>query len=139
MRVKCKFCNTRIKNVTFDLGNSAASNSLIFKEFYLESENTFPLVLYTCPKCFLVQIEEQLSGAEIFNKDYVYFSSMSLYWVSHAKKYSDEIINRLKEELPNANNLRKTIIDSSLEKYQTLIGDSELDIEMIRENMTHYK
>jgi hypothetical protein len=50
-----------------------------------------------------------------------------------------EIINRLKEELPNANNLRKTIIDSSLEKYQTLIGDSELDIEMIRENMTHYK
>ena len=96
MRVKCKFCNTRIKNVTFDLGNSAASNSLIFKEFYLESENTFPLVLYTCPKCFLVQIEEQLSGAEIFNKDYVYFSSMSLYWVSHAKKYSDEIINRLK-------------------------------------------
>ncbi len=93
--MKCKFCNTRIKNITFDLGNSAVSNNLISKEFYFASEKTYPLVLYTCPKCFLVQIEGQLSGSEIFNKDYVYFSSMSSYWVSHAKEYSNKIIKRL--------------------------------------------
>jgi len=93
--MKCKFCNTTIKDVTFDLGDSPASNSLISKEFYFAGQKIYPLVLYTCPKCFLVQIEVELTGAEIFNNDYVYFSSMSSYWVSHAKKYSNEIINRL--------------------------------------------
>jgi SAM-dependent methyltransferase len=93
--MNCKFCNTSIMDITFDLGSSPASNSLVSKEFYLEKENTYPLVLYTCPKCFLVQIDVQLSGAEIFNNNYVYFSSMSSYWVSHAKNYSKEIINKL--------------------------------------------
>ena len=94
--MKCQFCNTTIIDATFDLGKFPASNSLISKEFYLESEKKFPLVLYTCPNCFLVQIDLQLSGAEIFSNDYVYFSSMSSHWVDHAKKYSNEIINRLK-------------------------------------------
>ena len=93
--MKCKFCNTKIADVTFDLGDSPPSNSLISKESYFASQKIYPLVLYTCPKCFLVQIEVELTGDEIFNNDYVYFSSMSSYWVSHAKKYSNEIINRL--------------------------------------------
>ena len=93
--MKCKFCNSSINDSTFDLGISPPSNSLISSDDYFEEESSFPLVLYTCPNCFLVQIDEQLTGPEIFNNNYVYFSSMSNYWVSHAKKYSIDIINRL--------------------------------------------
>lgn len=93
--MNCKFCNSYIGDSTFDLGISPPSNSLVSEEFYFQEESSFPLVLYTCPKCFLVQIDVQLTGPEIFNNNYVYFSSMSSFWVDHAKKYSMEIINRL--------------------------------------------
>jgi ubiquinone/menaquinone biosynthesis C-methylase UbiE len=93
--MKCKFCNTEIENITFDLGNTAPSNSLIFPDNLFSSEVAYPLTLYTCPKCFLVQIEEQVNGEEIFNENYVYFSSASKYWLAHAKKYCKEITNKL--------------------------------------------
>ena len=93
--MRCKFCNTKIENITFDLGNTAPSNSLISSNNLFESEVTYPLTLYTCPNCFLVQIEEQVNGEEIFNEDYVYFSSASKYWLAHAKKYCKNITNKL--------------------------------------------
>lgn len=93
--MRCKFCNTKIENVTFDLGNTAPSNSLIVSEHLFTSEKTYPLVLYTCPSCFLVQIEEQVGGTDIFDEDYVYFSSASKYWLAHAKNYCIDITRRL--------------------------------------------
>lgn len=89
--MKCKFCNTAISNSTFDLGNTAISNALIQQSDLNSSEETFPLILYTCPKCFLVQVEEQLASSIIFNEEYVYFSSLSNYWLKHAKKFCEDI------------------------------------------------
>jgi len=93
--MKCKFCDTGIENITFDLGNTSLSNDLILQKNLYVMERIYPLVLYTCPKCFLVQIEEQVGGVEIFNDEYVYFSSASSYWLSHARKYCNEIIEKL--------------------------------------------
>ena len=93
--MKCKFCNTKIEDITFNLGNTAISNNLILPKDLFIVENTYPLVLYTCPSCFLVQIDEQLDGADIFNENYVYFSSASKYWLDHAKKYCLEITAQL--------------------------------------------
>lgn len=93
--MKCKFCDTEIKDITFDLGNTAVANDLILPENLSASEKIYPLVLYTCPNCFLVQIEEQLNGGEIFSDEYVYFSSTSAYWLDHAKKYCEKITKQL--------------------------------------------
>lgn len=120
--MKCKFCNTKIENITFDLGNTAPSNSLISSKDLFKSENTYPLVLYTCPDCFLVQIEEQVGGSDIFNEDYVYFSSASSYWLAHAEKYCIEITRRLNlnkdsfvvEVASNDGYLLKNFIDSDI-------------------------
>ena len=93
--MRCKFCNTEISDATFDLGSTAISNALI-KEANLNSvEETFPLILYTCSKCFLVQIEEQVASNRIFTEEYVYFSSLSKFWLEHAKKFCEDIKNYL--------------------------------------------
>jgi len=94
--MNCQFCNTKINEKVFDLGNTAVSNSLIKKDDFHKKETLYPLILYTCPKCFLVQIEEQARSENIFDDEYVYFSSLSSYWLKHAKDYSEEIISRLK-------------------------------------------
>ena len=39
-------------------------------------------------RCFLVQLEEYVSGEEIFT-DYAYFSSFSDSWLDHARRYVD--------------------------------------------------
>ncbi len=120
--MKCKFCDTEIKDITFDLGNTAPSNELIIKENLYKSEKIYPLVLFTCSNCFLVQIEEQVGGIEIFNEEYVYFSSASAYWLDHAKKYCDKITQRLKlnsdsfvvEVASNDGYLLKNFIDNNI-------------------------
>jgi len=93
--MNCKFCETKIENITFDLGNTAPSNDLILPKSLFVSERIYPLVLYTCPNCFLVQIEEQVGGVEIFNEEYVYFSSASTYWLAHAKAYCKKMTEQL--------------------------------------------
>ena len=93
--MKCKFCNTAISDATFDLGNTAISNALIEEANLNSVEETFPLILYTCPKCFLVQIEEQVANNRIFTEEYVYFSSLSKFWLEHAKKFCENIKNYL--------------------------------------------
>lgn len=93
--MRCKFCNTAISDATFDLGNTAISNALIEEANLNSVEETFPLILYTCSKCFLVQIEEQVPNNRIFTEEYVYFSSLSKFWLEHAKKFCEDIKNYL--------------------------------------------
>src|SRR5690606_2876871 len=44
--------------------------------------------------CFLVQIDEYKKSDNIFNNEYVYFSSYSKSWLKHAKDYTDMAIDR---------------------------------------------
>src|SRR5690606_17537855 len=49
-------------------------------------EAFYPLHVWVCGKCFLVQLQEYVSPAEIFS-DYSYFSSYSDSWLNHARNY----------------------------------------------------
>jgi SAM-dependent methyltransferase len=56
-------------------------------------EPFYPLHVYVCGDCFLVQLQEYVTPAHIFS-DYAYFSSYSDSWLVHAKKYTDQMIQR---------------------------------------------
>lgn len=56
-----------------------------------EPETFYPLKVFTCHKCFLVQIDEYKKSDDIFNSDYVYFSSFSTSWLTHSKRYVDRV------------------------------------------------
>ena len=90
----CRFCKTELEHVFIDLVNAPASNSFLTKAQLNEPENFFPLKVYTCHNCFLVQIDEYKKSDAIFNSEYAYFSSYSSTWLQHAKSYTDMMIDR---------------------------------------------
>lgn len=93
--MNCRFCKTKLSNVFVDLVNSPASNSFLTKEQLNEPEMFYPLKIYVCDKCKLVQIDEYKKSDDIFDKDYAYFSSYSTSWLAHAKNYVKMITEKL--------------------------------------------
>ncbi|NOU10466.1 MAG: class I SAM-dependent methyltransferase [Nitrospira sp.] len=57
-------------------------------------EPFYPLHVYVCEHCWLVQLHEYVSPSDIFT-EYAYFSSYADSWVQHAKRYADMIVQRL--------------------------------------------
>jgi hypothetical protein len=92
--MQCRFCKTDLNNVFIDLVNSPASNSFLTKEQLNEPETFYPLKVYTCHKCFLVQVDEYKKSDAIFDSNYLYFSSYSTSWLQHAKKYTELMTDR---------------------------------------------
>jgi SAM-dependent methyltransferase len=92
--MQCRFCNQPLSNVFIDLINSPASNSFLNKDELDEPEQFFPLKVFTCHNCFLVQVDEYKKSDAIFDSNYVYFSSYSKSWLQHAKNYTDLMIQR---------------------------------------------
>ncbi len=92
--MNCRFCKAPLEHVFIDLNNSPASNSFLTEEQLNEPEVFYPLKVYTCTNCFLVQVDEYKKSDAIFNSDYVYFSSYSTGWLAHSKAYVEKMIER---------------------------------------------
>ena len=92
--MQCRYCNTKLTHQFIDLINSPASNSFLSKEQLNEPETYYPLKVYTCHQCFLVQVDEYKKSAAIFDSNYVYFSSYSTSWLQHAAAYTQMMIKR---------------------------------------------
>ena len=92
--MQCRFCATALSHVFADLGNAPPSNSYLDAAGLQDSEVYYPLKIWTCEKCFLTQIDEFKSHADIFSSDYAYFSSFSSSWLAHAKAYVEKMATR---------------------------------------------
>jgi len=91
----CRFCGTALRHTFVDLGMSPLCESYVAPEQLNQMEPFYPLHVYVCEQCFLVQLEEYVSPEEIFS-EYAYFSSYADTWLQHAKAYTDMIVERLK-------------------------------------------
>ena len=92
--MQCRFCKTLLKHEFINLGNAPASNSFLTVEQLNEPEIFYPLRVFVCDNCFLVQIDEYKKSDTIFSNEYVYFSSYSTTWLAHAKDYVDMVEKR---------------------------------------------
>ncbi len=90
--MRCRFCNTNLEHRFISLGSSPLSNSYLNEENLDKEESVFPLEVYVCSNCFLVQLDEFETPENIFG-DYAYFSSYSEIWLKHAKTYVDQMID----------------------------------------------
>lgn len=90
--MECRFCNTNLNHLFVSLGSSPLSNSYIAEEHLHRMESFFPLNVYVCENCFLVQAEEVESPENIFT-NYDYFSSYSGTWLKHSRLYVDKMID----------------------------------------------
>ncbi len=91
---KCRACETNIEKSFLSLGNLPISNANITKENLNKMEKYYPLELYVCSECKLVQIDEFAIAETIFSSDYAYFSSYSESWLKHCKEYTEMMIKR---------------------------------------------
>ena len=100
MEKKCRFCNENLDILFANLGSSPLSNSFLKKSDLIKKEPIFPLHVYVCRNCFLVQLEKFKNPDKIF-RDYAYFSSYSETWINHASKYVDKVIDKFELDKNN--------------------------------------
>ncbi|WP_300464817.1 class I SAM-dependent methyltransferase [Desulfobacula sp.] len=93
--MKCRHCHRRLTHTFIDLVNSPPSNSFLLNDQLMEPEIFYPVKLFVCHHCHLVQIDEYKKSADIFNQAYAYFSSFSKTWLAHANAYVEMITARL--------------------------------------------
>jgi len=98
--MNCRFCDAKLKNIFVNLGKSPMANSFLSKQNLNNNEAYYPLCVYVCSKCFLVQLDEFENPKDIFS-DYAYFSSFSETWVNHVKKFVEDTIVRFKIKKDN--------------------------------------
>jgi SAM-dependent methyltransferase len=91
--MKCRHCNTELEYTFVDLVNCPPSNDMLNKEQLNEPEPFYPLKIFVCHNCFLVQVDEMKKADKIFDSEYTYFSSYSTSWLAHAKKYVDMMMS----------------------------------------------
>lgn len=92
--IKCRFCKTTLKHTFVDLGMSPVANDNVTPKREQALEPFYPLHVFVCEKCFLVQLPAHKQEHEIFTDDYAYFSSFSTSWLVHAKTYVDSMMSR---------------------------------------------
>jgi len=90
----CRSCQSPLFTTFVNLGMSPLANSYIKIEKQQQMEPFYPLHVFVCDSCFLVQLEEFESPDHIFS-DYLYFSSFSTGWLQHCERYASEITERL--------------------------------------------
>lgn len=92
---QCRFCGTSLHRTFVDLGLSPLCETYPAASDFHRGEVYYPLHVYVCEKCFLVQLEEYESAESIFT-DYAYFSSYSDSWLKHSENYCNKVKSRFR-------------------------------------------
>lgn len=90
--MKCRHCGGQDFIPFLDLGRSPPSNA------YLDrgdaEERSYPLQVFTCRRCWLVQTRDFIDRESMFSADYAYASSVSQSWLAHAARYVESVAGR---------------------------------------------
>ena len=89
----CRFCGAPLHATVVDLGMSPLCESYLAADELNQMEPFYPLHVYVCDRCYLVQLEQYVSPEHIF-REYAYFSSYADTWLQHAKAYTDLMVAR---------------------------------------------
>ena len=84
----CRACGSRDGALVLDLGTQPLANNLLRPEDLAKTEPRFPLRLFVCPECWLMQIADLVPPVELFS-EYLYFSSFSDAMLRHARAATD--------------------------------------------------
>ena len=86
----CRFCGAGLQRTFVDLGMSPLCETYPSAAELNQGEVYYPLHVFICERCWLVQLEEYESVESIFS-DYAYFASYSDSWLKHCEKYCNEM------------------------------------------------
>ena len=89
----CRFCGATLRRTFVDLGMSPLCETYPSAADLNQPEMYYPLHVYVCENCFLVQLDQYESAEKIFS-DYPYFSSYSDSWLKHCENYCERMRQR---------------------------------------------
>ena len=92
--MNCRHCGYPLEHIFLDLGFAPPSNAYLKDADLQLPESQYPLKLFVCDKCWLVQTEDFARPTELFGSDYAYFSSISKSWLEHASRYVEQMCER---------------------------------------------
>ncbi len=87
----CRFCGAGVERTFVDLGMSPLCETYPSADELHRGEIYYPLHVFVCDRCFLVQLGEYETPENIFS-EYPYFSSYSDSWLRHAENYRDKMM-----------------------------------------------
>ncbi|MDO8482919.1 MAG: class I SAM-dependent methyltransferase [bacterium] len=92
-RKTCRICKGKNLEKTLDLGAMPPANAFLPKSDLGKSEERFPLELYFCNECSLLQLRHVVDPVTLF-KNYHYQTSASGPLVAHFKEMSEDIVSK---------------------------------------------
>lgn len=93
--LRCRHCASPLDHVVIDLGHQPPSNAYLTAEQLARPETTYPLRVFVCTHCWLVQLPAHAAAEELFTADYPYFSSTSISWCAHSERAVASAVERL--------------------------------------------
>jgi len=94
--MSCRHCSAALSLELIDLGSSPPSNAYLTAQMLSAPEQTYPLRIMVCERCWLVQTLDFADADELFSSEYAYFSSFSTTWLQHAEHYVAEMVERFR-------------------------------------------
>ena len=91
----CRHCGSPLEHTVIDLGHQPPSNAYLRPKQLAGPEITYPLRVFVCTSCWLVQLPAHATAEELFTADYAYFSSTSSSWCAHAERFVHAAVERL--------------------------------------------
>ena len=92
----CRSCGGKNASTFIDLGLSPLANSFVAMQDADTTDAQYPLHARVCDQCFLVQVDDVVPAADIFDHNYAYFSSFSDSWLEHCKGFAASSAKRYK-------------------------------------------
>lgn len=90
--LRCRACGHSRLEPFLSLGTNPPSDAILTEEDLSRPEPKYPLDIAFCPNCSLVQILETVPPEELFDKDYLYFSSYSDFLLKHSRENAEDLI-----------------------------------------------
>lgn len=89
----CRSCGATLTLPVVDLGMSPPCESYLTADQLREPEPFFPLDVWVCEQCWLVQLPDHITPEDTF-VEYAYFSSFSDAWLDHCRDDAHAQIER---------------------------------------------
>lgn len=89
-RGACRACENEHLLKFLSLGPTALANSFLSDESEIVEESVYPLDVYFCPKCSLVQLMDVIDPEVLF-RDYIYVTGTSSTIREHNRSYAESV------------------------------------------------
>ncbi|MBR0774591.1 class I SAM-dependent methyltransferase [Bradyrhizobium diazoefficiens] len=88
---QCRSCGHLLSETFVDLARSPLANSFVHPDHAEAVDRDYPLHVYVCGQCRLVQLP-QIEPVRTFFDEYLYYSSYSESWLRHSEAYVRRMI-----------------------------------------------